>query len=522
MVRAALFLGLAACAPARPAGQAQDLAGAPVLNRFAHIPASCYVNALGPGGDSHNSCYVCHTQGRAPNPIDDADLQLSRDLPDGARINPWLNLLGPEPEVDRARLAAFVRTDNYRDAEGEIALAAALRSPPPGWDADGDGRWGGPVPDLGFNVDAQGWDHDATGALTGWRAYRSAPLPGVFLPVNGGAGDLFLRLPEPFRETAEGEPSVEVYSVNLTIALALVRRADLALPAVDERALAYDLDGDGLLGTATLVRYRDRAGGDALRYVGGAAEIDETAPGLLPEGAELAHSVRYLDLGPDGAPRLAPRMRELRTLRKVAWLPYAELAARGTAELAEDRDDGDAPRRISGDLERGLSNGLGWRISGFIEDSSGALRPQTVEETLWCVGCHGGVGATTDATFSLTRFLGWGHPEEIAPLDADPKRADGVGEYATWIAENHALDELRTLPVDPSIIPDEFAMLGALVPDADRVWQLNARLEAVMRAQTYNLGREPARAPEGALLTRVAPQEETGIGRVVSAPWIRP
>lgn len=522
-MRAPLLLALAACRPVAPPGQAMDVVGAPVRNRFANIPYACYVEAVDPAGGEHNACFGCHTQGRRPNPIDDPDLQLDRALPDGARRNPWSNLFGPEPTgLDPEALLAWARQDNYRDEAGEIALAVALGSVPAGWDADGDGRWSGVVPDLGLNIDAEGWDHAADGALTGWRAYRASPLPGAFLPINGGAGDLFIRLPEPFRQTADGEPSGLVYSVNLSVLIALTRREDVPLDGVDEAAVGADLDGDGALGFATLLRYRRSADVEPLRYVGGAAGSDQAVPGLLPEGTELAHSVRYLDLGTDGVATLAPRMRELRYLRKERWRSYAALASQANRELAEDRDGGDAPRPISGDAERGLSNGLGWRIQGFIEDSAGALRPQTTEETAWCVGCHAGVGATTDATFSLARFVGWGHPSAQGWAPEDPPRADGAGEYATWLRENGAWDELRTLPVDRDSVAEILSDPGALLPQADRVALLNARMVSVQRAQTYTLGREPARDLAGVLLREVPQDALTGLGRGVPAPWVKP
>jgi hypothetical protein len=36
----------------------------------------------------------------------------------------------------------------------------------------------------------------------------------------------------------------------------------------------------------------------------------------------------------------------------------------------------------------------------------GSLRPQSMEESTFCAGCHGGIGATTDSIFSFARKLG--------------------------------------------------------------------------------------------------------------------
>lgn len=468
-----------------------DVVGAPVHNRFANIPYQCYAETVGADGSVRNPCYVCHTKARRPNWIDDQDLQLERTLPRGARQNPWTNLFerGPEPSPDVEALAAWVRQDNYHDEDGGVALATALIDPPPGWDADGDGRWAGAVPDVGFHTDEAGWDRDARGELTGWRAYVAAPLPGAFLPVNGGAGDFFIRLPEPFRQDEHGQESLEVYAANLAILEALIRGDDA------------------------------RKDGDPLRYVGAARDIAQAVPGLMPEGTELLHTVRYLDVDEAGQPVLATRMREVRVMRKVSFLSYNELRERGIDERQEDKDWPDRRPKFFGDAERGLSNGLGWRVQGFIEDASGALRPQTVEETTWCMGCHSGVGATTDATFSLARRLAWGHPSTTEALTADPVREDGLGEYALYLRENRAWDDLGTLPaaLDGDAEAPITGGLAGLLPSAERVWLLNARLREVMRAQSYALGREPVRAPPGALIERAGEDEPTGVVEPVSA-----
>jgi hypothetical protein len=64
----------------------------------------------------------------------------------------------------------------------------------------------------------------------------------------------------------------------------------------------------------------------------------------------------------------------------------------------------DTLKTVLGDVERGVGTGTGWLRQGFIEGCGrGALRPQTMEETAACIGCHGGVGAPTDGTFSFAR-----------------------------------------------------------------------------------------------------------------------
>ena len=68
-----------------------------------------------------------------------------------------------------------------------------------------------------------------------------------------------------------------------------------------------------------------------------------------------------------------------------------------------------------------------------------------------CVGCHGGIGATTDSIFSLPRKLstggpagGWFHWTQhgLSGL-REPRRRDGRYEYTLYLEANRAGDELR-------------------------------------------------------------------------------
>jgi hypothetical protein len=85
-------------------------------------------------------------------------------------------------------------------------------------------------------------------------------------------------------------------------------------------------------------------------------------------------------------------------------------------EIKERNDFPDRLKLPIGNLEDGISNGKDWVLQGFIEDAAGILRPQTFEESSSCIGCHGGIGATIDSSFSYARKLdvsafqrGWFH-----------------------------------------------------------------------------------------------------------------
>ena len=131
-------------------------------------------------------------------------------------------------------------------------------------------------------------------------------------------------------------------------------------------------------------------------------------------------------------------------MRKLRWMNYAQLQLAAEAEVLEKTKHPDKLKIVLGDVETGVGTGSGWRMQAFIEDGKGALRPQTLEETASCIGCHGGVGATTDSTFSFARKLdansalraGWYHWGQHGLKGVpEPKRADGQGEYAHWLQQ---------------------------------------------------------------------------------------
>ena len=77
----------------------------------------------------------------------------------------------------------------------------------------------------------------------------------------------------------------------------------------------------------------------------------------------------------------------------------------------------------------------------------GELRPQDWEETVSCLGCHGGIGATTDSSFAFPRKIrsgeaGWDYGVGFSWLP-EPIRADGLHDYTTYLMQNHSGDEFR-------------------------------------------------------------------------------
>ncbi|WP_373046525.1 hypothetical protein [Vulgatibacter sp.] len=551
-ILATLLLAACSCEEARPVQQpVVDLKSDRLYNRAAFVPPQCYTKTEDAAGEAHNPCYVCHQASIPPNFVDDADLQLTFAFSETTRVNRWSNLfVDRRPAMARISdeaILSYVRTSNYLDERGSNLLAAKLAAPPAAWDVDGDGRWGGWIPDVAFRFDERGFDIGADGVPTGWRAFAYHPFPGTFWPTNGSFGDALVRLPAAYRQDETGAYDRGIYEVNLAIAEAFAARRDVAIPPTDERRHGVDLDGDGALGVASLVRYRHTPGRLDLNYLGGAQAIgarDPTrvAPGLLPQGTEFAHSVRYLDVV-DGKPRMAARMKELRYMRKAGWVTWARLESQAHNEAVEKENTPEAVRRFGGTAEYGIGNRAGWTMTAFIEDARGELRPQSREEHASCIGCHSGIGATTDSVFSFVRKLpadswrgGWYHWTQRGLAGVgEPVRGDGQGEYAHYLEHNGAGDEFRSNAEVRARFFDETGKLTAearatlrrdvealLLPSAARALQLDKTYKLVVEEQSFVRGRDAVLAPAENVHRELPAGEEaqpTGVEAVLPGPW---
>ncbi|WP_457603299.1 hypothetical protein [Nitratifractor sp.] len=491
----------------------------------AMIPEMCYTRTQDPSGKAHNPCYACHTRGIAPNDIHDEVLQASYDFPAPALRNPYRNdFLDFRPAIaaiDDRTIRNYVNQSNYFDANGSIILARKLRNLPPEWDGNGDGRWEGYIPDCYYRFDKQGLDRRPDGSYTGWTAFAYMPFLGTFWPANGSTDDVLIRLPGYFaRRVGDGEFNATVYRTNLAILQALIQRRDVPIEPTDEQSLGVDLDKDGRLGVARKIRY-DWAPlrGHTMSYVGEAARLLQKgkvhlAAGLYPVGTEFLHSVRYIRSDRPGQIALAPRMKELRYARKRFWLNYAVLHNKTQKERMEADFSPDRLETFDGDLEHGLVTGTGWVYQGFIEDRFGALRPQSYEETLYCMGCHAGIGATTDTTFAFPRKLdgyrhGWYHWSQ-KDLRQTPERRyhDGTWELTQYLKLNHSGDEFREndevlrrfFDADGMLNKAEIEALHRdvtrlLYPSHRRAVMLNKAYRALVQTQRFYDGRSGHAAP---------------------------
>lgn len=531
-----------------------DIRNRTLNNPIAYITSQCFTKTQDDAGRTHNPCFSCHIPSSEPNYLDDGDVQLGYDFPgdEGAiRENPWTNLFKDRSNavaaIDDASILAYVRQDNYAAADGGSKLARLLTaSLPTVWDVNGNGRWDGYLPDAGFDFDALGFDHRADGSYTGWRAFAYAPFLGTFWPTNGSTDDVLIRLAPAFWQTEAGQPDLTVYKTNLAIVTAMIQRRDVALDApIDETALKVDLDKDGRLAQAGTIRY-DWAPlqGKTMSYVGKArteqaAGRVHLAAGLFPEGTEFLHSVRYLDPDETGGIGLARRFKELRYAVKKSWYTYSDLKEMALKEQREKVVNPERTRQLAGNAEIGMSNGQGWTYQGFIEDRQGSLRPQTYEETVFCIGCHGGTGATTDSAFSFPRKFaesahrgGWYHwTQKGLAGTAEPVRRDGQPEYAHYLAQNGAGDEFRenreamarffdgqgNLRGDMlARLRDDMSVL--LFPSRARALELNKAYRVIVDEQSFAQGRDATVAPAQNVHRSIVLGTPTGVRAVVAGP----
>jgi hypothetical protein len=530
------------------AAAAQGLSAKVLSHATPHIPSQCYTKTEDDNGALHNPCYACHTKSESPNYLNDYDLQLEYALPLPAERNPWRNLFKDRSAavatISDDNIVDYIRESNYFDGEGAIIPAARLANVPADWDYDGNGVWEGFVPDCYFNFDSEGFDLRPDGSMTGWRAFAYYPFLGTFWPTNGSTDDVLIRLAEPFRRNLGGEPDRTVYKTNLAIVEALIRERDVPIEPVDEAALGgIDLDKNGVVGSADLVKY-DWAPreGRFMWYVGEALQEQRAgrvhlAARLYPEGTEFLHTVRYIDVGEDGENRLASRMKEVRYARKRYWMTYADLESRMARELKEKHDFPDRIRVFRGNIEAGITNDQGWMYAAMIEDANGDLRPQTYEELAFCVGCHSGIGATTDSSFAYPRRLpadgfqgGWYHwtKKGLRGLP-EPVRSDDQPEYAFYLATNGAGDELRE---NAEVRERFFNPRGELKPEMlerlrgdiavlleaspERALQLNKAYRVLVREQSFAEGRDPTVRPARNVHELVEGGTETGVTEPVS------
>ena len=482
--------------------------------RTAYITPMCYTKTS-KENKVFNSCYSCHTKGKKPNYYNDSNLQEEYNFPAQAMKNPFTNLFKDRsPQVNSmgdAYILAYVRSSNYFTLKADIELAQTLPE-----------KWKGYRPDCYFNFDEEGFDQNREGGYTGWRAFRYYPFLGTFWPTNGSTDDVLIRLGTSLRQNKEHHFNKEIYRLNLAIVEALVKQKEIRLPTpVNEKLYAVDLNTNGILDVAISIS------SSITSYVGLAKQYLQEkklhlAPGLFPEGTEFLHSVRYLDWDESkGHVVLSARMKELRYAKKYDWKSYGQSQRLAQAELWEAQSKEKTKANISlfrGTYEKGLKNELGWVYQGFIENKEGRLRPQTHEETIFCMGCHSHLGATTDSTFAFARKFegvekdqkeyGWNHWSQKGLIAIKEPRVEykvygKQYEYSFYLQNNHSGNEFRNNDevketffdnngtMKESMIyklHDDISLL--LFPSKKRALKLNKAYKVIVEEQSFIYGRE--------------------------------
>ena len=483
-----------------------------VANLEAAVPPMCYTKTEGVS----NPCWTCHVASLPPNQMHDAGLQEEYAFSEVGLTNHWTNLFRDR----RAEIAAtsdeeilsWIRIDNY----APLVAAMAKDSSFPGYRPDLD---------LARGFDEDGFARDGSG----WRALRYQPFLGTFWPTNGSTDDVFVRLPPAFRRDMAGRESREVYRVNLSIVEASVasdpRHADAAvdreIEPIEEASVGIDLDGNGRIGgVATRIRSLPT------RYAGGAS-LTPVRRRELPAGIALLHSVRYVD--PDAPNLLSARMKELRYAVKDETLDAWARARAYEIELNET-EEGRVPV-YRGGVDVGMGNAFGWRFQGFIEDSQGRLRLQTEEEHRFCMGCHSTIGVTVDSTFSLARKVpgaaGW-RWQDLRGLKDRPQAGHADPEVLTYFKRVGGGDEFRAntevlarffpggvldvAEARRAAVGGDRDLLHLVAPSRGRALALDKAYRAVVREQSYTLGRDAVLAPMKNVHAKIEGNGKTELG----------
>ncbi|MCW8194813.1 hypothetical protein F6455_08440 [Proteobacteria bacterium 005FR1] len=466
-------------------------------NPEAPIPPQCYTKTE----RKYNPCYVCHQSYVGDkvrtNMMRDGFQQGSYAFSDAGVTNSWKNLFEDRSEqiknIEDGFIIDYIHQDNFSD------LAKDLKSR----------DWKGFVPELkNLHLGAKAFDEYGL-AFDGsnWVAFNYKPLPSTFWPTNGSTDDVMIRLDQPFREI-DGVFSRDVYYANLALVeLAVTGGESVSTIPLNEKHILTDLDRDGVLNTwVTEVGRRSH-------YVGDAKNV-ELAHMLYPAGTAFLHTVRYVGVDQRGNIYNAPRMKEVRYMRKETFLPRERLVGSYYRE-AKEKHFGNLPYSVFRE-EQGMSNGMGWRITGFIEDQHGKLRPQHREEQHSCVGCHKSIGANIDHTFAFPRKMagaqGWGYLDlkkvaDAPNIDSKTGQPEPAGEYLTYLERVGGGDEFRQneemlrrwFKADGSVDREKVSELESIydliVPSRERALALNKAYYTIVQEQSYIYGRDAMIVP---------------------------
>lgn len=472
-----------------------------VYNAESVIPPQCYTRTA----QVNNPCYVCHQsyqQDTRPNMMADGSLQGNYEFSDLGMQNHWKNLFIDRrsmiADISDTAIDAYVNEDNYSSWVAELKAS----------DFSGD------IPELTHlaHPDNAFGAYGVAKDKSHWVAFNYKPFPSTFWPTNGSTGDVMLRLPKAFREI-EGKYSFDAYFANLTLVEMAIKDAQgLSVPPVSEVALNRDLNSDGILSdTITYMRRQSHYVGDA--------HSTPLAHMLYPQGTEILHTVRYIGVGENGEIYNAPRMKEVRYMRKHMFKSQSELKSAYYIEAKEKAFERLPKTIYHGD--KGIANGFGWTINAFIEDEKGRLRQQDRQELAFCNGCHKTLGTTIDQTFSFARKLpgakGWGYIDLHQIADVANRGAE-AGEFLTYLTRVGGGDEFRQNQEMLSRWFDEEGIVRAdkvkalpsiqplITPSPERARALNKAYQTIVKEQSFIFGRDATLGEAINVFERVDPE----------------
>jgi hypothetical protein len=458
-----------------------------VYNPESVIPPQCYTKTQG----TNNPCYACHQTYKfdteRPNKMNDGELQGEYQFSDLGSKNHWKNLFVDRTELIKTlsdeEIQRWVGTDNYsnfaekmrtdKDWQGEVTVIENLAQP-----------------DKAF--DPQGLAKDGSN----WVAFNYKPFPSTFWPTNGSTGDAMIRLPAEFREK-NGLFSRDVYFANLgLVEMVMKNTATISIPMVSEMILGTDINQDGQLSAnvTTLVR--------SSHYLGDAQQYPLSYL-LYPENTEFLHTVRYIGVDTDGSIYNAPRMKEVRYMKKHSFKNKAELASEYYLEAKEKHFENLPQIHLLGD--KGVNSNFGWTLNAYIEDKNGELRHQNNQELAFCSGCHKTLGASLDQTFSFPRKVdgakGWGYINLATQQDV-PNIGEQQGEFLTYFQRVGGGDEFRQNQemldkwftsdgkVDIQKVLNAKSVYELITPSPRRALDLNKAYLTIVKEQSYIFGRD--------------------------------
>ncbi len=459
-----------------------------VYNREAVIPPMCYTRTEG----KHNPCYVCHQAsipGR-PNTMNDGELQQAYSFSELGQKNHWRNLFEDRSQrvaaISDDAILSWVAQDNYTE------LAPRLR----------EAGFKGYIPDLkALQHAAEAFDDEGFAKdQSHWVAFNYKPMPSTFWPTNGATDDVMIRLPEAYRNAADGQYARDVYKANLALVEANVKGLkSITVRRIDESLIDADLNGDGKQTKIERITKTDS-------YVGAAKGFIKL-PYLYPQDTEFLHSVRYVGVDEASNVFVPPRMKELRYMRKRFTVSVPQLYEAYQQEKYA-KEAGHLPGYIDRG-EYGLDNELGWVIAGFVENREGKLRVNNYEENLFCMGCHTSLGSTIDSTFSFVRKVdgaaGWGYVNLHGMPDA-PNMGDTKGEFATYLERAGGGGEFRSNPemearwfkdgaVDAKKLAAAKDVYELITPSRQRALEMNKAYRVIVEDQDFMFGRDATVSP---------------------------